>query len=155
MSRLSSKPCGRAEAFFFALAVAGFGAGCGPQVRNTPGAKLDSNLFREARRADALGLTPTATLSTLPVKEGDLARAVGDGGPECAPPGAGPPLTPDESWFAGVKELHRLTIEDALDDSGFQASFFEPVEDARLRYLFVDGPIKFYNEGGRTIGEGS
>jgi len=155
MARPSPKPRARAQGAIFALAVAGWAAGCGPQVRNTQTAKLEGSLLSDARRADALGLTPTAALSTLPARTGDLARALGEGGPEKPPPGEDPPLTPSQSWFVAVKDRYQLSIEDALVEPEGPATFFEPLEDPRFRYLFVDGPVKFYNEGGRDIREGS
>ncbi len=58
-----------------ALLMALPGCALGP-TRHTPGARLDSHLIQDARRADALGLTPTAALSTAPVSIGDLAIAL-------------------------------------------------------------------------------
>ena len=52
--------------------------GCSPPgpVRNTPVAKLNGQFLHNARRADALGLTPASTFSTQPTKTGDILRAL-------------------------------------------------------------------------------
>ncbi len=106
----------RAAPLVAAVAAAVCAAGCArAPVRHGPAAALDSTLWRDARRADALGLTPTATLSTGPVAKPDLARSLSEGD---APAEASGKRVPDAEWLAGARSRHQAAIDDAWDESG-------------------------------------
>src|SRR5882672_5102341 len=150
---LSARAWGRLLAGAAAL---GLLAGCGPQVRHSAASRVNGAEVREARRADALGLTPTAAFSSQPVRINELARALGEGAPDKPAPGEEPPAAGGvRRWFDEVLEHNRLKIEDAWDDSDSGATFIQPFDEPRLRYAYVNGPVKFYNEQGRRFEEGS
>lgn len=151
---LSSSP--RTAGRLLAAAALGLLAGCGPQVRHSAAAPINGAEVREARRADALGLTSTGVHSSQPARVNDIARALGEGAPEKPPPGeAEPPAGGDRRWYEGVLERHRLKIEDAWDDTGSGATFFQPFDDPKLRFVVVDKPVKIYNEQGRRFEDGA
>ncbi len=157
---------------FFALASAAVSAGCAPgSVRHSAPARIDSRIWRDARRADALGLTPAATLSTAFGSIADVSRALSEGEPDRSPVpgsstgaasgslggrGAGADLrTGDQEWFASVLERHRFEVDDAWDATDTRSTFVGFAEDPRLRFVYVDQTMKFYNEQGRQFTEGA
>lgn len=148
-------------------------------TRHSAPSRVGGRLLRDARRADALGLTPTAGLTTSP-RIGDVVRALGSGAPESSPweamasagrrtgsdgyraagnrdqPEAegGESVSADNVWFSQLIRRYNEEIEDALDESDHQATFLAPLEDPQLRLVYVDGAVKFYNEQGREFSEG-
>lgn len=142
---------------WLAVAWTAFYVGCAvPPIRHTPIAKLDSTLALDARRADALGLTPTAVLAAGLLRKGDLARGLGEGAPEVSPGEEFEPLPgTDDAWFKDARERHAGAIADALTEStDWEATYIEPLEDVRLRAFSVDDPVRLYNERGREFHEG-
>lgn len=169
-----------------AASLVTLGAGCTPgPIRHTARSKLSSQLWRDARRADALGLTPTATLSSGFVSRGDLARGLSEacrlpwaGGASGGPAGraeeaAAEPLSvnwallpgigawttaapqSDAAWFARAQDRHRAAIEDVWDESGYQATAVQPIEDCSVEYVYSKGSTWFYNQLGREYNPGS
>lgn len=161
-------------------------AGCAQEpIRHTTRAKLSSQLWRDARRADALGLTPTATLSSAPVSKGDLARGLSDAHPlsrrgreeEPSPssggespgrtllvswallPGIGAWTTAaarsDVEWFERAQERHRARIEDVWEETGCQSTALEPLEELSVEYVYAKRATWFYNQLGREYNPGS
>jgi hypothetical protein len=133
-------------------------AGCAmpSSQRHTATARLDGHLAREARRADALGLTPEASLSKGPARIGDLLRAMDPEGAERhRRREVAPAPSIDGLWLAEVLERREREVEDAWDDTGFHDTFIAPLEEPRLRYVVVDGPVSFQNEQGRQFHQGS
>src|SRR5262245_51211615 len=78
-------------------------AGCGPQVRHSAITRVNGPEAREARRADALGLTSTGAQSSQPARVNDQARAYGEGAPSKPAPGeVAAPAGADGRWFGEV-----------------------------------------------------
>ena len=134
-------------------------SGCttaGP-VRHTSPAKLDSRMARDVRRADVLGLTPTASLSAGPISIGDLAQALTPLDGEAPPPGGQESRATqdaDREYRAVLEVRYAREIDDRWNEAGEHSSFFAPFKEARLRTVWVDDPVRVYNEQGREFNGG-
>jgi hypothetical protein len=162
-----------------AAALASLLAACSEMpARHTPIAKVDSRLAQTARRADALGLTPLATLSLAPSRRGQLLRALAEGPPssssgaaveeaavETAPARAAGVSeaeaaaeampSPDRLWLRRYLESYAADVADVWAESEKDSTFFQPLDDARVRFIYVDERVRFYNEQGRDFEKGA
>ncbi len=130
-------------------------AGCASSsARHGPPLRRDSTLFLEARRADALGLTPTAAFATSFLSTPDVARALGGEGKGTPAVEGKTTGDPDEAWFETVLESHRDEIDDAWDDTSNGSTFIGLAEDPRFRMVYVDQTVSSYNDQGRELSEG-
>lgn len=136
--------------------IGGAVAGCSPtRSRTTADVGIGSTPHQELRRADALGLTPTAALSMLPLAAGEVATALDDADPRVEySPVEWEASTPDEREMLRLLESYAEEIEERRDPSDAEETFFEPLREAKLRFAWVDGPVRFYNEQGRRYEEG-
>ncbi|HLU47466.1 MAG TPA: capsule assembly Wzi family protein [Planctomycetota bacterium] len=152
--------CATLAAFLAALVL----AGCTVVPGATARLPLRGEEERDLRRADALGLTPTASLSMLPLIESDFAWTLAESGEttgartDFAPSGAssvGSTVAADLEWFGRFSEREAPHVEDVVDPLARDETFFAPADDARLRYVWVDGTVRFENENGREFSRGS
>ena len=124
--------------------------------RHTAYARLGGHMLDDARRADALGLTPTATLLSLPITVGQFARTLSEGDPRSANPAALPVAEDsDQEWFVQLLEKHESGIEDVWDESDYHSTFVEPLHEPMFRFAYVDAPVRVYNEQGRRFNRGA
>jgi hypothetical protein len=155
-------------ALYFAASAAAIGCASSP-ARITSGVDLGSPRQSDLRRADVLGFLPTASISALPIARSAagtwIAEATQDS--SFAPnldvsEGEGTlrdvePTAPerDTAWFETIVEEHRGDVVDAVDPLAGDSTFIEPIGDAKLRFVQVDGAFRFYNERGRQFGQGA
>ena len=153
--------------------------GCTPLVtRHSPTSRIGGRLYRDTRRADVLGLTPGAALSSGSVREGDLARAFSENAPtskletattlkEAANPGAGDPGSADpkeigdqrpnsdrdERFLENLRQRYSSLVEDLWSPES-PTTWIRPFHDAELRLFYVEEPFSTFNDQGRQLEEG-
>ncbi len=124
--------------------------------RITPVAKKTSDLYHEARRADVLGFTPTASLSQGYIRKVDIAKALLDSQEKRElekDPEEEETLSSDESWFENALDRYSPEIDDVWEEE-YQSTYLAPLEDTRLRLVYVDEHIRFENDRGRDYSKG-
>jgi len=141
-----------------AAALVALSVGCSPlPTRHSPVARVGGRLAHQARRADALGLTPAAAHAMGSARVGDLVRAIGAiRRPEDRTSADGESVEPtaDQAWARDLAKEHRHEIDDSYETAGSGATYFQPVSEARVRALYVEEPFSTYNEQGREFHDG-